>query len=1040
MEIQGIPSGSSATNTSSTDSTVSGAMGKAIDKIEIYTKETSKNTKDSVNAIKSLTKSLLSKNANRSSSKKNDTAKLTDAVVANSAMLSALRQKIDTKQFHLEIKAGTMSWFNKLLNTMTSDVAISTIDKFSKVFEASVKSLANLDTYSNRIEKLSQSLVGAFGSFKQIGKGLILLSGGLALLGVTLATFMEAVTPADILTFGAILLTLRLAGEISEGATWDFAKLATSIALLGISIWAFTELVDFDMTAKFAGSLLAITGVMWGMSKVAPSIARNSKAMFASSAAIAAMAGSIWIFSKAIANLEDVDLERAGKNGLVLGGLAIVYSKMGQFAVNIGLGAVAGALMGVSLRAMSWGLQSFENVKIDFARGMGIITMIGASALVIGLIGNPVTAGFIGAGILLTGGIGAALWVLAKGLNSLKTVQVTPAIAQNFSNSLLNTISGLTVLGNPLNVLALGIAVPAALALSGATLGVAAAMLAVAKMPPLNPGHFVNFKNGLVNLLDAFGAFVTINSAVALATPPVAGALALSTWLSVKAMNNIATAKPLTEAQSQLFKTSLSNILEAFSILGLKNSAKAIASVPVMTAIAASSMFAKGAIWMVSTTRKITQDQVDNFKLGLTGIVDAYDSLDGWSLPSITAKAGIVIALSGMTLGSATMIRGFQAYDFDKVKIQNNAESLGVYFSGIIDVFKDHEDDFATIERGTKAFTGLTSMTKGLAKTVQSFANLTFTEYETVNGKIVEKGTVRLTPNDLKQVGLSIGSLLNALTSPLANIGSAHDSYSIAGFEVTNPFSNKVQNGIAAMAKINKMLKPVIDAVLAFNTNGVDVRGVKTFNWSLAAILRTISTSFSSSAEELRKTELNNLQNAIGMVNSLNAAVAQTNFANGVGAFSVYTKDLIQVKSAINAINLDKLTRLTMMLGHLAELNRTEGLKALIETFKKFIEEFMDLKDRMDDDAQARMEQQNAFMQQNAGFAPGNTSYNPTQPLPINNPLVAASQQAVVQTKPDETASSDSFDKLYRSIDKLYRDMFGDSQKPIKVVITDRGF
>jgi mevalonate kinase len=230
------------------------------------------------------------------------------------------------------------------------------------------------------------------------------------------------------------------------------------------------------------------------------------------------------------------------------------------------------------------------------------------------------------------------------------------------------------------------------------------------------------------------------------------------------------------------------------------------------------------------------------------------------------------------------------------------------------------------------------------------------------------------------------------------------------------------------MSRIGSMLKPLTDSVLMFTTNGVDRKSIQLFNWSIAAILDTISTRFSTSADELRKTDLDNLKESISMVHNLNKAVSIPNFGVGVKSFNFYAKDLAQVKSVINDINIQKLNGLTMMLGHLAELNRTQGLKALIDSFKQFIEVFMEYTSERKKEIAIQEQRQQEIEDFRNVQTNQNVQTNPfVQNQAITNSLNNIQNQ--VQKANASGASNDpavlnELNKIYRKLEALYSDMF----------------
>lgn len=85
---------------------------------------------------------------------------------------------------------------------------------------------------------------------------------------------------------------------------------------------------------------------------------------------------------------------------------------------------------------------------------------------------------------------------------------------------------------------------------------------------------------------------------------------------------------------------------------------------------------------------------------------------------------------------------------------------------------------------GINAMKNIGTSLTGVAEGIQAFANLTFNEYEydKATGKMKLISKVKLTPADITQTGISIGTVISAITKPLAEFGEMIQGKEGAGF------------------------------------------------------------------------------------------------------------------------------------------------------------------------------------------------------------------------------------------------------------------
>lgn len=941
MEVQGIPA-SNPTDVNIDNSAV-GAMGNIFTSMNNYLKNIDKNVDELNEAIKSRFKV---QNSTVNPSKPNDSGgikALLSALQLNSRRLGELAATIRTTKVQIEFKGVGAPYFQQLAKLMAKDKTLIALERFSTVYESAVIKMARLEKYSRPIEKTAQSMAIAFGSFSKLGKGLMMLSAGLALLGLTLATFMELITVEDLLKFAGIILTLRLASEISEGAAKDFAKLAVAVGLLGLAVYAFNEFLDSDMTFEFIGKIVAIGGAVFGLAKVYQYVGKSKGLIANGSKNVALMAGSLWLMGKALEDVPNLDAENLIILGATIYALGNIYNYIGKFSKQILSGALGVAAVGGSLWVIAQGLNELSTINISGEKALEMIGAFAAAVTLVGLVGasGPVALA-IGAGALAVAAVGGALWTLAWGLKALTTISVSKEQANNFKDSTINVVKALGEVGLYAGLIA--IAVPTTAALALATGSAVASLWMVSKLPEIDPQKFENFKLGLDKMIDAYTVLAQWGTVGVMAAVPVTGALALATLQTVGAMNMVTWMPDIDPTKYDNFKYGLSRMIDVYSVLGLKSSLKIMGSVPVTGAMAMSTLAIRTAMWAISGMRILKPEQYDNFRYALEQLVSIYKDIGVWGAVKAGASASVVTIIAGASLATASAIRAFTYISKDPTAVDTAVQSVDRFITGFVNAFELNKDKIDSVAPGIKAFVGIGRMGKGIADTVRALGKMEFEDNEIdANGRMVRKGVTKITPNDLIAVGDGLGKIINALTEPLANAGSQKETYKIGKWTITNPFSNKVKKGVEAMAKIGSVITPLVDAIKLFNDpeNKIDDVFVASFNKNFASMMGTIGTSFKVANAQLGPIEFKNMTEAAKTMDILTRAVSREGFDKGATVFTGVASDIGTVKNHLNGMDLEKLTKFNSMMGNLVELQKSKGMEELIKAFKEFIETFV---------------------------------------------------------------------------------------------------
>ena len=409
-------------------------------------------------------------------------------------------------------------------------------------------------------------------------KGIGSLATGIALLGTALLAFGMMSPIIGIATLGIIGFGKGLQYISNTKSIKDIALFTVSLGILGLSIWAFGEIVNIKTIGGTILALGSLAAAMWlfngkgskylglkGGTGPAP-----YKNMLLVSLGIAALAGGIYLWQKL--NIKNETVMQ------VIGGAAAVaimswgYSKlptksaimmvtMGLSVASLGLGihlwsqlnisndtiknvligmaGIAGVgllykivspmsalnigLMGGAIAIMGFGLSKFPILPIeDYLSIGGFITAIGLSSY---LYANPLAA--LGGGVMLM--IGGSLLAMGTALNIISKLNINEQTISNFSESNRQLIAMYNDFG--LLSLTTGVAKAALLIPIAATTTISAMSLSLLMKMKYNPDKISQFNNSISTLItqyDEFGIVQLGKSAIkAAALLPIMGATTL---------------------------------------------------------------------------------------------------------------------------------------------------------------------------------------------------------------------------------------------------------------------------------------------------------------------------------------------------------------------------------------------------------------------------------------------------------------------------------------------------------------------------------
>jgi hypothetical protein len=172
-----------------------------------------------------------------------------------------------------------------------------------------------------------------------------------------------------------------------------------------------------------------------------------------------AIAGALWVASKAFENFGNIEWESIGKGMVALGGLVIAALALDKVKGNIIAGAAALGVLALATWGIGAALGTFAELDWEtIAKGMAAVAGLG----VIGAIAGT-AAPLIFTGALALGAMGAALWLIGEAMQAVGKgfAEMTAGIetlGKLDGNNLLMVGAGLAAIGAGMAVFGAGTA------------------------------------------------------------------------------------------------------------------------------------------------------------------------------------------------------------------------------------------------------------------------------------------------------------------------------------------------------------------------------------------------------------------------------------------------------------------------------------------------------------------------------------------------------------------------------------------------------
>lgn len=761
----------------------------------------------------------------------NQDEKSTTVFVNNVSKLISLVDKIPAKS------GRRMTGFATGLSTLVFAVSLTKTTSIGTKFISSLSKF--LDTVDSKRIKSSAS-------------GMKQLAGGVAMLGLALTAF-AALSPAILVGALALKATSFIIGTVtSKKQTKNLALFTASLAMFGVAIWAFGEVVTGESMLKTVGGLVILYGALqlfggngfkFGKWNIKPTRKGVWKEVAGAAAAIATLGLAIH-YGWSQVSAEEAAAAAAGIGGI---GLAMRY-----WDTLVGGG---GAKMGPQIALASVGIGAL-GLSMKAWRGVSI-SDVGAAILGVGGIGLAMNLWRVGnpkAGLTMAA-VGLGVGAIGLGMQAWKNVDASTA-----------TTAVLGITGMAIPTMLLGTIGTSALLGAGSMVvigaGVAAIGFGIKQFENVSGEQML--KTGLfITTLAAEAALLGAIAPVALAGAAVFPILGSGIALIGLGLSKASNAKPETvDTVSYSIKT-IATTFGGNLLAILKAVPASAAFIPVASAalLIAPLLKTLGSTKIDNANLLSNIDSIDLFVERITEVLDKNKK----KLKSAFVGSFALLNLGNMLTKLATGIQSIANLQFPEYEVRNGKAVLK-------SVRAFTKKDFDNVG------TGIASIIDSLAGPLEAVGSKKDTfkiagkEYTNPFGNKVKSGIDALSkignilspiadgiktlgvdynkPELFDSFGNGIASVLNAISKPLEAIGANTPTITIMGMTVTNPFgSNDVKKGIKAMSGIGEILAPINDALKMFiPKNDKDKeriqKGIDLFSSNILNIINTIAEPF----------------------------------------------------------------------------------------------------------------------------------------------------------------------------------------------------
>lgn len=700
--------------------------------------------------------------------------------------------------------------------------------------------------------------------------------------------------------------------QITEGAK-SIGWMALGIVGFSIALFATKELAGGSWKEYAVGSLIVLSGItlfslaFYFLGQFAQPIEDGAKAVAWMGLALISLAFGIAAFQ-----LLKVDIKSVLIAGAAVAVTGIAMGLVGIFATQIEEGAFALAVGGLALIVLALGIGSFKLFKItseDFLMAGAAVVAVGGAMALAGLFSVPI---FLGAAALLVASIAMitlSLGILAlsstyqKAMSGLLAPSVMDPEQSNMEMLIGGIVSAFTI--NPIKSAFMLVGAASLIVASVAMLTLSAGIMAInfaykkAKdgilaVDPADPDELM-MNSVITGIVSAFtinpikSAFMMLGAAglivASVAMMTLAGGLLFFNFVYKKLKDSDLFGISASDPEMSNFEYALTSIVDGMVMNPIKLAGFYLSVPAWLTAGFALMSIGAG----LSRFVEIVQKQIPINKVGdmiamvLTSVTDVFtgvsrngDMVDWDDVEDgIDAVSGVGNIILGIAEGVGKMAElKFPIYGKDgKItgyfgigdkqfeQVSTNMKLLITAIAGTLTEIGKSQGDTGWFsktdgEKGAEIIRGIGGDLVGIADFVQKAANLTFPIYD-ANGK--QTGVTTIDPAMLAEGGSvrnNIISMITAVTSALADVGSGAAAQS--GW-----FSDSdIEKGKLAIQGISADLNGIAQMV----TSVAQVKDFSQVANRIKLTLMIIPQAFLEAAKivEPNKEQLENITNIFG--------------------------------------------------------------------------------------------------------------------------------------------------------------------------------
>jgi hypothetical protein len=624
----------------------------------------------------------------------------------------------------------------------------------------------------NTLNSLINSMQPIFGKTQQLqesGAAIMIMAQAVVGLGKSLAistplyligTIGSALSALNISILSYVLARID-AKNVAEGAQ-SVKTIGYAVLIMGLSIAAFSYIVDPQTAFVTALSVTAISAAFYFIGMGAKTIDDGAKALlwsglsiaslgfgialfvafvqspmavFAVSLSILAVGGAFYLIGKGATDVlqgglaiglaslsigflgysigyfqsQNVDLETIGILALSIVTVGGAMFLAGKFAGTIAMGSLAMILASVPVIMISYALKTFQDSEI----GLDTVGVMGASLLAVGTamgIAGLVSPVLIAGSVAMILG-GAAISVIASALSDFKKIDFTEEDSKNL-NFALSAVRVAFTGGE------------------GAQGGILSSI-----------GGFFS------SIFDSGSMILNAGSML------VAGAALSTISMGLTDFKKVTWSEQDSQAMTSVF----SSLIKSFSLISDKNLQKeyGIDISPFDLYLGIESLSSAGNTITslaqgVASFAALSFDEYTYDKQSKKMIVTGKTKLSASDITTAGDNISKVISVVGSAFAEVGKL--------DYGESSTNSFLTSIFGGGYVST-------------GVRALSSAGYTVKSLAQGVKEFANLSFTEYEVKDKKLVPKTVTKLSSSDIQMAGDNISTVISTVGAAFAEVG-----------------------------------------------------------------------------------------------------------------------------------------------------------------------------------------------------------------------------------------------------------------------------